>query len=179
MVLKIGKNKRNVRATRNRAELTDACITVKDTVVPAIRRGLNQGELTQTERNKKGEITMKEEVIDMSRYVEAEPVVERCAGCKHVFDYIQVNDEGTIVEEAEKCRVYLRPEVKWPRKGEKFAMMLAKVRDIDDKGKPFTEEREVPIFPKSCPMATHYTPQIVLKQSEKVLVGQQKQKKKH
>jgi molybdopterin converting factor small subunit len=118
---------------------------------------------------------MKEEVIDMSRYVEAEPVVERCAGCKHVFDFTPT--EGMIVDQ--RCRVYLRPEVKWPREGDKFVMMRAKVRDIDDKGKPFTEEREVPIFPKSCPMATHYTPPVVLRQTEKVLVGQQKQKKKH
>lgn len=116
-------------------------------------------------------------VIDMNKYLDSKPVVEQCTGCNRIFDFEWQDGFATI--EAKKCLVYIDPAVKWPRKGEQFATRVATVVERDARGKIISREnKEVPIIEKVCPMASHVKVAERIVQTSKVLVGQQKQKKK-
>ena len=92
----------------------------------------------------------------MARYNESEAVVPECEGCDKVFEHIQVVEEGEFPIITDKCLAYAVPAAKWPRKDEVFAMREATIRVYDEKGKPSTEDTEIPIVPKACPLATHF-----------------------
>lgn len=77
--------------------------------------------------------------IDMSKYVEAEEIHEKCDGCDHVFDFVP--EQGTIV--SRKCEVYEFPARKWETSGN-----IAKDKNGD------------PVVTLYCPMATHIEAQL-------------------
>ena len=57
---------------------------------------------------------MKEEkaaVIDMTKYVDSEPVVEKCSGCERVFDFPLPGPDPTAIEF--RCLAYYKPAAKW------------------------------------------------------------------
>lgn len=113
----------------------------------------------------------KEEIIEMSRYVNAEPVHEKCLegdGCDRVFDWH--GDEGTIV--IQKCRVYPNPAMWWKQKPVATKEVL-----VRDKDHPKGIMKEFPVQSFRCPMATHVEAEATAS-SEKIRVGQQKQKRR-
>jgi hypothetical protein len=92
----------------------------------------------------------KEEIIEMSRYVEAEEIHPKCEGCDRVFDWSGV--EGTIV--IQKCRVYLRPSKWWEEKPVATKKVL-----VHSKEHPKGIMEELPVMDFRCPMATHVAAQ--------------------
>lgn len=118
-----------------------------------------------------------EPIIDMSRYVDSEPIVDDCEGCEKVFDWH--GDEGTIV--VQKCLAYPIPAAKWPRKGEKVVTDIFTIRERDETGKAIgLKEVELPVIIKRCQLATHYVgPEIVEMSGGKVRAGQQKTKRRN
>jgi len=120
-------------------------------------------------KRKNRKTTEAAKTIDMTLYVNSDPVVEQCKGCDKVFDFVWQN-----AVKAEKCLTYFNPASKWPKEGDKFAMMTATVREIDDKGKADLVEREIPIIEKFCPVASHLKPREIVNVSGKKRVGQQK-----
>jgi hypothetical protein len=123
------------------------------------------------------------DVINMADYDLCAPLHESCIGCAKIFDHVALvkNAAGQYVREGEvtpKCRVYNNPATKWPG-NESYAVHTATVVRRDETGKIISRQpEEVQITEKICPMATHVRPTEVAEQSAKVLVGQQKQKKK-
>ncbi len=118
---------------------------------------------------------LKEEAvaIDMSRYVESEKIHDRCVGCNKVFGF--VGPEGGYA--TQKCLTYSNPASKWPKEGEKVAMMMATVRDIDDRGKSALIEREIPVIEKVCPVASHVKQREIVNVVLKTRAGQQKHRR--
>ena len=112
------------------------------------------------------------ETVDMSRYVDSDPIVEQCKGCNKVFSFEWQADLVTL--EAKKCLTYPNPASKWAGEGEKFAMMTATIRDIDDKGKPALIEKEIPVIEKICPVASHVKLREIVNTDSKRRFGQQK-----
>ena len=110
----------------------------------------------------------KEEIIEMSRYALSETTVPECVGCDHVFDY--TGPESMIVEE--KCRVFIKPAVKWEQKPVAMIETLVRTRE-----NPRGVKQMLPAKEFRCSMATHF------KSEEKISAeirraGQQKQKKR-
>jgi len=103
--------------------------------------------------------------IDMIKYSSNLPVVDQCSGCDKVFDYVK----GTTADK--RCLAYHNPAAKWPRKGQEFAMHTVTVKTREG-----LKLKEVPILPKYCGLASHYTAVEAVNTSDKVRLGQQKQK---
>jgi len=92
----------------------------------------------------------KEEIIDMSRYIEAETIDPKCEGCEKVFDYTA--PESTIVEQ--KCRIYPRPSAWWRERSVATKQVL-----VRDKANPKGIIQELPAISIRCPAATHIEPE--------------------
>jgi hypothetical protein len=113
--------------------------------------------------------------INMEKYADSEAIHSNCEGCGHVFDWVAAEGEFTL----RKCLVYAKPATKWPNDKVQFATKMATVIKRDASNKVISREiEEVPVVEKICAMATHVKPLELAIQSSKVLVGQQKQKKK-
>jgi len=112
--------------------------------------------------------------IDMVKYINSKPINRECMGCNKIFTFIHPVP-GKL--EKQRCLTYPDPASKWPKKGEKFAMMTVTVRGRDDKGKPALVEKEIPIIEKFCPVASHFEQREVVNTSSKKRSGQQKQRR--
>ena len=119
-------------------------------------------------RRKNRKVVEKGEAIDMKKYIDSKPVVEQCAGCTKIFDFVWQVDTVTMM--AKKCLAYINPKAKW---GTAPAVMKEVTARI--KGDFVTEM--LPVIDTGCPLATH-TEARTATDTQKVRVGQQKQKSK-
>ena len=108
----------------------------------------------------------KEVPVDMTEYTESLPVVEQCLGCNKVFDFVTAD-----AAPEKRCRAYYNPAAKWPREGQEFAMHTVMVKTREG-----LKPKEVPVLPKYCGLASHYTTIEIVNTSDKIRSGQQKQK---
>ena len=98
--------------------------------------------------------TTKEEIIDMSRYIESEEIVEQCVGCSKVFDYVPA---GGMVA-SQKCRAYIKPSVKWEQKPVAVSPVL-----VRSKEHPKGILQDLPVTEFRCPLADHLSVAAVAK----------------
>ncbi len=89
---------------------------------------------------------MKEDTIDMAKYVDNEPIHEECNGCAKAFDY--VTPDGVFTER--RCLTYIRPAMWWNKRSIATAPVLVK-----DKANPKGILKDLPVVEFRCPVATH------------------------
>jgi hypothetical protein len=113
---------------------------------------------------------LKETALAMRKYDNSQRVVDECNGCERAFVHESVADKHGQMVLTQKCLAYIYPAVKWPGK-EAYATHIVTIRTPM---KPIV--KELPITPKFCPLATHYTRDEIINTSDKVRFGQQKQR---
>jgi hypothetical protein len=120
-------------------------ITGQTLTVFVIIRGHKRAKISPNRRYSMNKVS-KEEIIDMTRYVESEEIHEKCVGCSKVFDYVPT--EGMIA--SQKCRAYIRPSMWWEEKP--VALVPALVRS---KTNPKGVMGTLPVKRFICPLANH------------------------